>query len=253
MDGARIYAESAIREKNQALNYLRLSNRIDAVAQRVNTALKLNMLTKSMSGVVKGMDSALQSMNVEKISQVMDKFEKQFEDLDVASKVMESSMNQSTAQSMPVSQVDDLMKQVADEHGLEFESQLDSVGVGKKKVDGKVQEAKASSAKVVAVGAGSAVKKPAAASPSAAAAAAPDHSDGKHKKGGGDDTTGGGSGSGSGGGGGGGAAIPIKAHAKKPIAVSVAVEAEPEPAVSKPMSADEEERQLEARLKALQG
>jgi len=133
MDGARIYAESAIREKNQALNYLRLSNRIDAVAQRVNTAIKLNTLTKSMSGVVKGMDSALQSMNVEKISQVMDKFEKQFEDLDVASKVMESSMSTSTAQTMPVGQVDELMKQVADEHGLEFESQLDSVGVGKKK------------------------------------------------------------------------------------------------------------------------
>jgi len=57
MDGARIYAESAIRDKNQALNYLRLSSRIDAVAQRVNTAVKMKSLTKDMSGIVQSMDS----------------------------------------------------------------------------------------------------------------------------------------------------------------------------------------------------
>ncbi len=39
-------------------------------------------------------------------------FEKQFEDLDVSSKVMESSMSTSTSQSMPMGQVDALMQQV---------------------------------------------------------------------------------------------------------------------------------------------
>jgi hypothetical protein len=53
MEGARIFAESAIRDKNTALNYLRLSSRIDAVAQRVNTAVKMQTLTKDMSGIVK--------------------------------------------------------------------------------------------------------------------------------------------------------------------------------------------------------
>lgn len=55
MDGARIFAESAIRDKNTSLNYLRLSSRIDAVAQRVNTAVKMQNLTKDMSGIVKSM------------------------------------------------------------------------------------------------------------------------------------------------------------------------------------------------------
>jgi len=50
MEGARIYAENAIREKNNALNFLRLASRIDAVASRVNTAIKMNTVTKSMSG-----------------------------------------------------------------------------------------------------------------------------------------------------------------------------------------------------------
>ena len=40
MDGARIYAQNAIRLKNQSLNYLKLSSRIDAVAARVNTAVQ---------------------------------------------------------------------------------------------------------------------------------------------------------------------------------------------------------------------
>jgi len=122
MDGARIYAESAIRDKNTALNYLRLSSRIDAVSQRVNTAVKMKSLTKDMSGIVQSMDSVMKTMNVEKISAVMDKFEKQFEDLDLTTGVMEQSMAQSTAQAMPESQVESLMAQVADEHGLEFEA-----------------------------------------------------------------------------------------------------------------------------------
>eukprot|EP00695_Tsukubamonas_globosa_P001778 TRINITY_DN2858_c0_g1_i1.p1 TRINITY_DN2858_c0_g1~~TRINITY_DN2858_c0_g1_i1.p1 ORF type:complete len:70 (+),score=9.84 TRINITY_DN2858_c0_g1_i1:46-255(+) len=67
MDGARIYAQNAIRKKNESLNYLRLSSRIDAVSSRVDTAVKMNMVTRSLGGVVKGMDKVLESMNVDQI------------------------------------------------------------------------------------------------------------------------------------------------------------------------------------------
>jgi charged multivesicular body protein 1 len=39
-EGARIYAQNAIREKTQAMNYLRLSSRVDAVASRLETAIR---------------------------------------------------------------------------------------------------------------------------------------------------------------------------------------------------------------------
>ena len=39
MDGARIHAENSIRNKSQALNYLRMAARVDAVASRVQTAV----------------------------------------------------------------------------------------------------------------------------------------------------------------------------------------------------------------------
>ena len=38
MEGARIYAENAVRKKNEGLNYLRMSARVDAVASRVKSA-----------------------------------------------------------------------------------------------------------------------------------------------------------------------------------------------------------------------
>jgi len=124
MDVARIHAENAIRQKNQSLNFLRMSARVDAVASRVQSAVTTRKVTKSMEGVVKGMSAAMKSMNLEKISGLMDQFEKQFEDLDVQTGVMEGAMNQTTATNIPTEGVDNLMKQAADEAGLELNMEL---------------------------------------------------------------------------------------------------------------------------------
>jgi len=124
VEGARIHAENAIRQKNQALNYLRMSSRVDAVASRVQTAVTTKKVTQSMAGVVKAMDAAMKSMNLEKISTLMDKFEKQFEDLDVQSSYMENTMSQTTTTSVPTNDVDSLMQKVADEAGIELNMQL---------------------------------------------------------------------------------------------------------------------------------
>lgn len=114
---ARIHAENAIRQKNQSLNYLRMSARVDAVASRVQTALTTRQVTNSMAGVVKAMDAAMKGMNLEKISGLMDKFESQFEDLDVQSSYMENTMSQTTTTSVPQNDVESLMQRVADEAG----------------------------------------------------------------------------------------------------------------------------------------
>ncbi|KAE9410058.1 vacuolar assembly protein DID2 [Gymnopus androsaceus JB14] len=121
-DGARIYASNAIRKKSEALNLLRLSSRIDAVASRVETAVTMRQ----------GMDKAMESMNLERISLVMDKFETQFADLDVQTSYMEDTMSATTAVSTPQDQIDQLMKQTAEEANIELqhdlaEKDLDSV------------------------------------------------------------------------------------------------------------------------------
>ncbi|XP_044743670.1 charged multivesicular body protein 1b [Chrysoperla carnea] len=126
MDVARIHAENAIRQKNQSLNYLRMSARVDAVASRVQSALTTRKVTNSMAGVVKAMDAAMKSMNLEKISNLMDKFEQQFEDLDVQSGVMDNAMAQTVTTSIPQNDVESLLQEVADEAGLELNMDLPS-------------------------------------------------------------------------------------------------------------------------------
>ena len=63
------------------------------------------------------MSAAMKSMNLEKISGLMDQFEKEFEDLDVQTSVMEGAMSQSTATNIPQDSVENLMRQAADEAG----------------------------------------------------------------------------------------------------------------------------------------
>ncbi|KAK7200873.1 Snf7 [Novymonas esmeraldas] len=124
MEGARIYAQNSIRKKNEALNHLRLSARMDAVVARLDTAIKMKMVTKNMGEMVKGMDKVLQSMDPAKISKLMDTFEHQFETMDVTSAYMEGAIGQSTATTTPEDEVNNLMSQVADEHGLDIREQL---------------------------------------------------------------------------------------------------------------------------------
>jgi charged multivesicular body protein 1 len=59
----------------------------------------------------------------------MDKFEQQFEDLDVQTGYMENSIGQTTAQTTPQDQVDDLIQKVADENGLELQMELPGLTV----------------------------------------------------------------------------------------------------------------------------
>ncbi|KAF2981515.1 hypothetical protein EK904_002889 [Melospiza melodia maxima] len=101
MEVARIHAENAIRQKNQAINFLRMSARVDAVAARVQTAVTMG-----------------------KISALMDKFEHQFETLDVQTQQMEDTMSNTTTLTTPQNQVDMLLQEMADEAGLDLNMEL---------------------------------------------------------------------------------------------------------------------------------
>jgi charged multivesicular body protein 1 len=100
----------------------------------------MGQVTDGMKGVVKGMDKGLASMDIEKLSKIMDKFEQQFEDLDVKTQYMEGSMNATTAQSTPAEQVDELISQVADANNLELDDAFKEAGPVAKKTPA-VQEA----------------------------------------------------------------------------------------------------------------
>jgi charged multivesicular body protein 1 len=68
----------------------------------------------------------------------MDKFESQFEDLDVQSQYMENAMAGTTTITTPQDEVDSLMHQVADQYGLELNAELANVPTGKAAVSASV-------------------------------------------------------------------------------------------------------------------
>lgn len=118
-----------------------MASRIDACSSRIETAVRMGQITDSMKGVVKGMDKGLAAMDVEKISKLMDKFEQQFEDLDVKTQYMEGAMNATTATSTPAEQVDELIGKVADANNLELGEAFSEAGpVGKKTPEEEVKE-----------------------------------------------------------------------------------------------------------------
>ncbi|XP_062923559.1 charged multivesicular body protein 1a [Mobula hypostoma] len=130
IEGAKIYAENAIRKKNEGLNWLRTASRVDAVASKVQTAVTMKGVTKNMARVTQGLDKALKSMDLQKISAVMDKFEQQVQNLDVHTSVMEDSMSSATTLTTPQEQVDSLILQIAEENGLEVMDQLNQLPAG---------------------------------------------------------------------------------------------------------------------------
>ncbi|KAI9740460.1 MAG: Vacuolar-sorting protein SNF7 [Cirrosporium novae-zelandiae] len=133
-DIGKIYAQNAIRKQNEKLNLLRLASRIDAVASRVQTAVTMRQVSQSMTNVVRGMDQAMKSMDLEKISAVMDRFETQFEDVDVATSYYENATSSATAVSTPQEDVDRLMSKVADEAGVELHQEMEAASVAKTKI-----------------------------------------------------------------------------------------------------------------------
>lgn len=60
------------------------------------------------------------------ISMVMDKFETQFTDLDVQTSYMEDAMSSTTAVSTPQDQIEQLMRQTAEEANIEMQHDLAS-------------------------------------------------------------------------------------------------------------------------------
>ena len=80
----------------------------------------MQSVAKSIGAVTRGLEAAMAAMDLEKIAKIMDQFQKQFADLDVKTGVMEGSMSSAMTLSTPQADVDALVKQVADENGLEI-------------------------------------------------------------------------------------------------------------------------------------
>jgi charged multivesicular body protein 1 len=130
IEGSRVYAQNAIREKKFYLQYLKLSSQIDGVASRLEQAIRMQKTSATMAQTVKGMTGALKSMNVDKITSTMEQFSKLFDDMDVNASIMAGAMDATNASSTPAEEVDLLLQQIGDEAGLDTADMLNAAGKG---------------------------------------------------------------------------------------------------------------------------
>lgn len=130
IDGARIYAENAIRNRSESLGYLKLQSQLEAVAAKLHSQNIRAQVSDNMGAVTTNLSEALNTMDVTQISLTMEKFIQQSEDLDLQTKLMDDSIGESTASSTPQGQVDSLLKRIADENHLEIESKLQPAHTG---------------------------------------------------------------------------------------------------------------------------
>mmetsp|Transcript_29345 Transcript_29345/g.113690 ORF Transcript_29345/g.113690 Transcript_29345/m.113690 type:complete len:94 (-) Transcript_29345:909-1190(-) len=70
-------------------------------------------VTSSMGAVTESLNAVLGTTDITKITEVMDTFEKQFEDLDLQAAYMDDAIGDSVAGATPQSEVNKLMQQVS--------------------------------------------------------------------------------------------------------------------------------------------
>lgn len=137
LDVARVYAETAIHKKSLATKMLQMSSKIDAVSMKLKAQLRQKETVKMISKLNKDLDVHIKSMNIEGMSRTMDIFEKQFEDIDIATKVMEKGMDKGTSTLMNENQVVNLLNEIADEHNMDIKDKLEDAGIANKPINVK--------------------------------------------------------------------------------------------------------------------
>ncbi|KAL0489823.1 vacuolar protein-sorting protein VPS46 [Acrasis kona] len=123
LDRARIYAEKAVRKRNESNNYLKLSNKLEATTSNVQQLTNAQQLQQKMNGIVGDLGHVMKTINIDEISNTMNSFEDFDSNLGVSTDYMEKSMS-SIDYSIPDDEVGDLVAQIADDNNLQLSDQL---------------------------------------------------------------------------------------------------------------------------------
>jgi charged multivesicular body protein 1 len=129
-EGAKIYAANAIRKKNEALQMLQLSSRIDGVASKLKSISSQRSVARSMGQISNQLGIAMQQMDTMQIASSMDVFERQLQELDVQGEMITTVMDSSTAASTPVDEVDKLIQMTAEENAINLQEKFPEMAAG---------------------------------------------------------------------------------------------------------------------------
>lgn len=130
LETARTYAQNAIMQQNEATRLVKLGCQLEAVALKVNNALRTQHVAASMGQVVKGINMALAASSADQMARIMDDFASKSEDMEVRAAFMSGQIDTASASSTPATSVDDMLREVAAENEIELSGELGEVASG---------------------------------------------------------------------------------------------------------------------------
>lgn len=119
-----MHAESALRFKKEAMAYLSLQSKLDGIISRVQCAASDQQFALQLAGLTRALEQNNKGMDVISVSKIMDRFSMCMENLDVAESTVSETMEKVISSTIPQSEVDDLIRQVAEEEALEVATLL---------------------------------------------------------------------------------------------------------------------------------
>lgn len=123
-ENAKVLANDAIRARKEAQRDKAMASKVDTIASRLQSAMNTQKLTSSMRDLTEKMVGASNCMDMVKMTQTLDSFEKMFDNIDVHAGMMDQvfdNVNEGTSNEM---EVNDLLQQVAEQNGLKLADEM---------------------------------------------------------------------------------------------------------------------------------
>ena len=130
MDSAKVFAETVIRNRKEALNLKRFGVKMGALAAKLESAYRTQQISETISKSVPMLQRCMQKMDTLGINNSIGEFEKVFEDLDVKTEELNGAMDNVYATTIDQSEVTNLLQEMRDAHGMEVAGGIQEAGHG---------------------------------------------------------------------------------------------------------------------------
>ena len=92
MENARVYAETVIRQRKEAINVRRFGVKMGALAAKIEGAARTQEMSKTMASSIPALKTAMKKMDSMGIGANIAEFEKVFEDMEVKTSEIDAAL-----------------------------------------------------------------------------------------------------------------------------------------------------------------